>query len=47
MHLKSKKKEDTAMGKKIVVVPGLTPEWLKKRNSILKAIDEQLVLGLE
>ncbi|MEK9170181.1 MAG: hypothetical protein AAB674_00860, partial [Patescibacteria group bacterium] len=33
--------------KKLVVVPGLTPEWLKKRNGIMRAIDEQLVLGLE
>jgi len=35
------------MAKKIVVVPGLTPEWMRKRNGIMKAIDERLLLGLE
>lgn len=40
--------EDTAMEeKKLATSPGLTPDWLKKRTEIMRAIDEQLVLGLE
>lgn len=35
------------MAKKIVVGPGLTPDWLRKRHNVMKAIDERLVLGLE
>ena len=35
------------MKKTIAVGPGLTPDWLRKKIGIMKAIDEQLLLGLE
>lgn len=31
----------------MVVGPGLTPDWLKKRRGIMGAIEDQLILGLE
>lgn len=33
--------------KTIAVGPGLTLDWIRKRNGIMKAIDEQLLMSLE
>lgn len=34
------------MGETQVVGPGLTPDWLEKRNNVFRAIDDQVVQGL-
>lgn len=35
------------MTKQVVVGPGLTPDWLKKRKGVMEAIENQIILGLE
>ena len=35
------------MSDSMVVVPGLTPEWLRKKQRIFQALDEQTIRELE